>query len=92
MSNCLTSKKGVALLRFDGYGHAPDQVAAPCFVASGLAGLFCLPRIFVNLAIVSADSVAKRERLLLTTARKLLRFTTNMAFPVVIPGVWLKPF
>lgn len=40
------------------------------FVASWFAGLFYLPRIFVNLAMVPADSVAERVRLL--RARKLL--------------------
>ncbi len=43
------------------------------FVASWFAGLFYLPRIFVNLAMVPADSHAERERLLLM-ARKLYRF------------------
>jgi hypothetical protein len=33
------------------------------FVASWFAGLFYLPRIFVNLAMVAPDSVAERERL-----------------------------
>ena len=42
------------------------------FVASWFAGLFYLPRIFVNLAMVPADSHAERERLLLM-ASKLLR-------------------
>jgi putative membrane protein len=44
------------------------------FVASWFAGLFYLPRIFVNLAMVPADSHAERERLLLM-ARKLHRFS-----------------
>ncbi len=35
------------------------------FVASWFAGLFYLPRLFVNLATVPADSHAERERLLL---------------------------
>ena len=48
------------------------------FVASWFAGLFYLPRIFVNLAMVPEGSVAERERLLLM-ARKLLRFTTLLA-------------
>ena len=34
------------------------------FVASWFAGLFYLPRLFVNLATVPADSHAERERLL----------------------------
>jgi len=45
------------------------------FVASWFAGLFYLPRIFVNLATVPADSHAERERLLLM-ARRLYRFSS----------------
>lgn len=58
------------------------------FVASWFAGLFYLPRIFVNLAMVSPGSVAERERLLIM-ARKLLRFTTLLAVPAVGLGLWL---
>jgi putative membrane protein len=58
------------------------------FVASWFAGLFYLPRIFVNLAMVPPESVAERERLLLM-ARKLLRFTTLIAVPALGLGVWL---
>lgn len=58
------------------------------FVASWFAGLFYLPRIFVNLAMVPAGSVAERERLLLM-ARKLLRFTTLLAVPALGLGLWL---
>jgi protoporphyrinogen IX oxidase len=60
------------------------------FVASWFAGLFYLPRIFVNLAMVPAGSVAERDRLLLM-AQKLLRFTTILAVPAVALGVvlWL---
>lgn len=58
------------------------------FVASWFAGLFYLPRIFVNLAMVSPGSVAERERLVLM-ARKLLRFTTLLALPALGLGVWL---
>jgi len=58
------------------------------FVASWFAGLFYLPRIFVNLALVPADSSAERARLLLM-ARKLYRFTNVLAFPAVILGLWL---
>ena len=60
------------------------------FVASWFAGLFYLPRIFVNLAMVPPESVAERERLLLM-ARKLLRFTTLLAVPAVGLGLWLWP-
>jgi protoporphyrinogen IX oxidase len=58
------------------------------FVASWFAGLFYLPRIFVNLAMVPPQSTAERERLLLM-ARKLLRFTTFLAVPAVAFGLWL---
>ncbi|TFI41217.1 CopD family protein [Diaphorobacter sp. DS2] len=58
------------------------------FVASWFAGLFYLPRIFVNLAMVAPGSVAERERLLLM-ARKLLRFTTLLSVPAIALGLWL---
>ena len=58
------------------------------FVASWFAGLFYLPRIFVNLAMVPAGSEAERERLLLM-ARKLLRFTTLLSVPAIVLGLWL---
>ena len=58
------------------------------FVASWFAGLFYLPRIFVNLAMVAPGSVAERERLLLM-ARKLLRFSTLLAVLAVGLGLWL---
>ena len=58
------------------------------FVASWFAGLFYLPRIFVNLAMVSPGSAAERDRLLLM-ARKLMRFTTLLAVPAVGLGIWL---
>ena len=58
------------------------------FVASWFAGLFYLPRIFVNLAMVPAGSAPERDRLLLM-ARKLLRFTTVIAAPAVGLGGWL---
>jgi protoporphyrinogen IX oxidase len=58
------------------------------FVASWFAGLFYLPRIFVNLAMVPADSLAERTRLLLM-ARKLTRFMTLLAVPALVLGVAL---
>jgi len=58
------------------------------FVASWFAGLFYLPRIFVNLASVPADSHAERERLLLM-ARRLYRFTSFLMVPALVFGVWL---
>jgi putative membrane protein len=56
------------------------------FIASWFAGLFYLPRIFVNLAL--EENAPARERLLLM-ARKLYRFTTMLAIPAVALGVWL---
>ena len=58
------------------------------FVASWFAGLFYLPRIFVNLAMVAPDSVAERERLLLM-ATKLYRFTAMLMWPAVGFGLWM---
>ena len=58
------------------------------FIASWFAGLFYLPRIFVNLAMVDPGSIAERQRLLLM-ARKLLRFTTLLAVPAIGLGLWL---
>jgi putative membrane protein len=58
------------------------------FVVSWFAGLFYLPRIFVNLAMVPADSAAERERLLLM-ARKLYRFVTPIGALALVFGLWL---
>jgi len=58
------------------------------FIASWFAGLFYLPRIFVNLAMVPGESVAERQRLILM-ARKLLRFTTILSVPAIGFGLWL---
>lgn len=60
------------------------------FVASWFAGLFYLPRIFVNLAAVPADSHAERERLLLM-ARRLYRFAGLLMLPALALGLvlWL---
>ncbi len=58
------------------------------FIASWFAGLFYLPRIFVNLAMVPPQSVAERQRLILM-ARKLMRFSTILAVPALALGLWL---
>lgn len=58
------------------------------FVTSWFAGLFYLPRIFVNLAMVVPESASERERLLLM-ATKLLRFMTILAVPAILLGFWL---
>jgi putative membrane protein len=58
------------------------------FVAGWFSGLFCLPRIFVNLATVSPDSHAERERLLLM-ARRLYRVTNLLMVAAIVLGLWL---
>ena len=58
------------------------------FVASWFAGLFYLPRIFVNLALVAPDSHAERERLLLM-AHKLYRFSTMLMLGALVFGLTL---
>jgi putative membrane protein len=57
-------------------------------VISWFAGLFYLPRIFVNLAMVPAGSVAERERLVLM-ATKLYRFVTPIGALAVGLGFYL---
>ena len=59
------------------------------FVVSWFAGLFYLPRIFVNLARVTDASA--REQLLLM-ARKLLRFMTGLALFALGFGIWLLSY
>ena len=62
------------------------------FVASWFAGLFYLPRIFVNLAQVPSDSHAERERLLLM-ARKLYRFSSFLMVGAIGLGaalLWIR--
>jgi len=56
------------------------------FIASWFAGLFYLPRIFVNLA--QETETVSRERLL-GMARRLYRFTTILALPALALGLWL---
>lgn len=57
-------------------------------VVSWFAGLFYLPRIFVNLAMVPAGSEAERQRLLLMAA-KLYRFMTPIGVLAIVLGFWL---
>src|SRR5688500_12522662 len=56
------------------------------FVASWFAGLFYLPRIFVNLA--PATNPATIERLL-GMGRRLYRFTSMLMAPALLLGLWL---
>src|SRR3954466_12444975 len=58
------------------------------FVSSWFAGLFYLPRIFVNLTQVPGDSHAERERLLLM-ARKLYRFASLLMVVAIALGIVL---
>jgi len=55
------------------------------FVVSWFAGLFYLPRLFVNLALATDN---ERPRLLLMS-KKLLRFMLPLVAGVLIFGVWL---
>jgi len=55
-------------------------------MTSWFAGLFYLPRIFVNLAM--EEHPAARERLLIM-ARKLFRFMTPLGVLAVVLGLWL---
>ena len=57
-------------------------------VVSWFAGLFYLPRIFVNLAMVEPGSIAERDRLLLM-AGKLYRFMTPLGILAIGFGLWL---
>jgi len=56
------------------------------FVISWFAGLFYLPRIFVNLAMAKQE--AERDRLLLM-AGKLYRFMTPLGVLALAFGTWL---
>ncbi|TAK89838.1 MAG: CopD family protein [Burkholderiaceae bacterium] len=56
------------------------------FVTAWFAGLFYLPRIFVNLALETEPHA--RERLLFM-AHKLYKFMTVLALPAVGFGLWL---
>ncbi len=56
------------------------------FIASWFAGLFYLPRIFVNLAQETNPAALER---LLGMGRRLYRFTTILSVPAVLLGVWL---
>jgi putative membrane protein len=58
------------------------------FVTSWFAGLFYLPRILVNLAMVDGSSSAERDRLLLM-ARKLYRFMGPLMILALGLGLWL---
>lgn len=56
------------------------------FVASWFAGLFYLPRIFVNLAMENEPAATAR---LLLMARKLYKFTSMLMIPALLLGIWM---
>lgn len=55
-------------------------------VVSWFAGLFYLPRIFVNLAQETSPAALER---LLGMGRRLYRFTTILMVPALVLGLWL---
>jgi protoporphyrinogen IX oxidase len=68
-------------------GYLWIKTAHIVFVTSWFAGLFYLPRIFVNLAMVTPSS-AESQRLLLM-ARKLYRFMLPLAMLALASGLWM---
>ncbi len=56
------------------------------FVVSWFAGLFYLPRIFVNHAMAQEAAVKERLRLM---ERKLYKFVTPIGLLAVVTGLWL---
>ncbi len=56
------------------------------FIASWFAGLFYLPRIYVNLAMETEPAATAR---LLLMAQKLYRFMTILMIPALVLGLWL---
>lgn len=56
------------------------------FVTSWFAGLFYLPRLFVNHAMVEDASSSERLKLM---ERKLFRFMTPLAVLALVFGLWL---
>ncbi|RZI41419.1 CopD family protein [Herbaspirillum sp. HC18] len=56
------------------------------FVVGWFAGLFYLPRIYVNLAMETDKNATAR---LLTMSRKLYRFMTLLEVPALVLGLWL---
>ena len=56
------------------------------FIASWFAGLFYLPRIYVNLAQETNPAALE---CLLGMGRRLYRFTSMLAIPALLLGLWL---
>lgn len=72
-----------------GTGDLWIKAAHIIFVIGWFAGLFYLPRLYVNLATV--QDAGTRERLL-TMAHKLLRFMTGLAVLALVFGMWLLSY
>jgi putative membrane protein len=92
-NSLLAAPKACLIASFAGYTLIMLWIKALhiVFIASWFAGLFYLPRIYVNLAMVDPGSVAERDRLLLM-ARKLYRFMSILAVPALVFGLWLWLF
>lgn len=60
------------------------------FMVSWFAGLFYLPRIYVNLAMKPTDSAEYQH--LLIMAQKLYKFTTPWCIATIICGIMLPAF
>ena len=59
------------------------------FVTAWFAGLFYLPRLLVNLAMLDRERDVTTHARLLLMARKLYRFMTLLAVPALAFGLWL---
>ena len=93
-SHAMSRRRAAELTRYaDGLHNLPMlwfKAFHIVFVASWFAGLFYLPRIFVNLVQVPAGSVAEQARLLLM-ARRLYRFASLLMGVALLLGLvlWL---
>ena len=67
-------------------GYAAVKALHIIFVTSWFAGLFYLPRLFVNLAMETEPAATAR---LLLMSRKLFRFMTPLAVLALAFGLWL---
>jgi putative membrane protein len=56
------------------------------FVVSWFGGLFYLPRLFVNHAMISDNATSERLKLM---ERKLYRFMTPLGILALVFGIWL---
>lgn len=59
------------------------------FMVSWFAGIFYLPRIFVNLAMASSDKKEETYEHLLFMAQKLYRFVTPFMLLTLLCGGWM---